>query len=70
MSSNRISLLRSFAVRLSLWYALIFAVSTGALLVLVYYLVAHEPCNARTRKSSWPNSRNTPPSIRPAGPTR
>ncbi len=33
-------LLRSFAVRLSLWYALIFSVSAGVLLVLVYYLVA------------------------------
>jgi len=42
MFSNQPSLLRSFAVRLSLWYALIFVLSTGALLVLVYYLVAHE----------------------------
>jgi signal transduction histidine kinase len=42
MSSNPPSLLRSFAVRLSLWYALIFVISTSALLVLVYYLVAHE----------------------------
>ena len=42
MSSNPISLLRSFAFRLSLWYALIFIVSTSALLVLVYYLVALE----------------------------
>src|SRR5580700_9049062 len=33
-------LFRSFAFRLSLWYALVFAVSTGALLLLVYYLVA------------------------------
>jgi heavy metal sensor kinase len=30
----------SFAFRLSLWYALIFAVSAAALLALVYYLVA------------------------------
>jgi hypothetical protein len=42
MSSNPPNLLRSFAVRLSLWYALIFALSTAALLVLVYCLVAHE----------------------------
>jgi signal transduction histidine kinase len=42
MFSNPPNLLRSFAVRLSLWYALIFAISTAALLVLVYYLVAHE----------------------------
>jgi heavy metal sensor kinase len=33
-------LFRSFAFRLSLWYALVFAVSAGALLLLVYYLVA------------------------------
>jgi signal transduction histidine kinase len=33
-------LLRSFAFRLSLWYALIFAVSAGVLLLLIYYLVA------------------------------
>jgi signal transduction histidine kinase len=32
-------LFRSFVFRLSLWYALIFAVSAGVLLVLVYYLV-------------------------------
>jgi signal transduction histidine kinase len=42
MFSNQPNLLRSFAVRLSLWYALIFALSTAALLVLVYVLVAHE----------------------------
>jgi signal transduction histidine kinase len=33
-------LLRSFAFRLSLWYALIFSISAGVLLLLVYYLVA------------------------------
>jgi len=33
------NLLRSFAFRLSLWYALIFALSTAVLLALVYYLV-------------------------------
>jgi signal transduction histidine kinase len=33
-------LFRSFAFRLSLWYALVFAVSAGVLLLLVYYLVA------------------------------
>lgn len=32
--------LRNFALRLSIWYALIFALSSGLLLVLVYYLVA------------------------------
>jgi signal transduction histidine kinase len=42
MYSSQPSLLRSFAFRLSLWYALIFTLSTAALLVLVYYLVAHE----------------------------
>ena len=42
MSSNPPNLLRSFAVRLSLWYALIFTLSTALLLVLVYCLVAHE----------------------------
>jgi len=42
MFSNQPNLLRSFAVRLSLWYALIFALSTAALLVIVYVLVAHE----------------------------
>ena len=42
MFSNPPNLLRSFAFRLSLWYALIFTISTAALLVLVYYLVAHE----------------------------
>jgi signal transduction histidine kinase len=31
---------RSFAVRLSLWYALIFAVSAAVLLLFIYYLVA------------------------------
>ncbi len=31
---------RGFAFRLSLWYALIFCISAGALLLLVYYLVA------------------------------
>jgi len=40
MSSEPRNLLRSFAFRLSLWYALVFAVSAGALLLLVYYLVA------------------------------
>jgi signal transduction histidine kinase len=34
------NLFRSFAFRLSLWYALVFTVSAGALLLLVYYLVA------------------------------
>ena len=33
------NLLRNFAVRLSLWYALIFALSTVVLLALVYYPV-------------------------------
>jgi len=33
-------LLRSFAFRLSLWYALIFSISAGVLLLLVYYLVS------------------------------
>ncbi len=33
------NLLRNFAFRLSLWYALIFALSTAVLLALVYYLV-------------------------------
>ncbi|MGA2555594.1 MAG: HAMP domain-containing sensor histidine kinase [Verrucomicrobiota bacterium] len=33
------NLLRNFAFRLSLWYALIFALSTALLLALVYYLV-------------------------------
>ena len=42
MSSNHPSLLRSFAFRLSFWYALIFTISATALLVLVYYLVANE----------------------------
>jgi signal transduction histidine kinase len=42
MFLNRPSLLRSFAFRLSLWYALVFAISTAALLALVYYWVAHE----------------------------
>src|ERR1700733_3502644 len=31
-------LLRSFAFRLSLWYALIFAVSASVLLLLIYFL--------------------------------
>jgi heavy metal sensor kinase len=35
------NLLRNFAFRLSLWYALIFALSTAALLALCYFLVAH-----------------------------
>ena len=35
-------LFRSFAFRLSLWYALIFALSTAVLLLLVYTLVARE----------------------------
>lgn len=35
-------LLRSFAFRLSLWYALIFAMSTAALFALVYYLATQE----------------------------
>ena len=34
-------LLRNFAFRLSLWYALIFVLSTAALLALVYYLVGN-----------------------------
>jgi signal transduction histidine kinase len=42
MFSNQPSLLRSFAFRLSLWYALLFVVSTSLVLVLVYYLVALE----------------------------
>ncbi len=33
---------RNIAVRLSLWYALIFALSAAALLGLVYYLVGRE----------------------------
>ncbi|MGA3182520.1 MAG: HAMP domain-containing sensor histidine kinase [Verrucomicrobiota bacterium] len=33
--------LRNFAFRLSLWYALIFALSTAALLALCYFLMAH-----------------------------
>jgi heavy metal sensor kinase len=33
-------LFRSFAFRLSLWYALVFAICAGVLLLLVYYLVA------------------------------
>jgi signal transduction histidine kinase len=37
---------RSFAFKLSLWYALVFTVSAGMLLLLVYYLVA----NALQRK--------------------
>jgi signal transduction histidine kinase len=40
MSFDLRKLFRSFAFRLSLWYALIFAVSAGVLLLLVYYLVA------------------------------
>ena len=35
------NLLRNFAFRLSLWYALIFALSTAALLALCYFLMAH-----------------------------
>ena len=35
-------LLRSFSVRLSLWYAALFAVCIAAVLVLMYYLVARE----------------------------
>jgi signal transduction histidine kinase len=35
-------LLRNFAFRLSLWYALFFAVSAAALFALVYYLAAQE----------------------------
>ena len=35
------NLLRNFAFRLSLWYALIFALSTAVLLALVYYLVGN-----------------------------
>src|ERR1039458_5544108 len=42
MSSNPPCLRRSFVVRLSLRCALIFVISTSALLVLVYYLVALE----------------------------
>src|ERR1017187_6071523 len=33
------NLLRNFAFRLSLWYALIFVLCTAVLLALVYYLV-------------------------------
>ena len=40
MSFEPRKMLRSFAFRLSLWYALVFAASTGALLLLVYYLAA------------------------------
>src|ERR1700677_3011501 len=40
MSFDPPKFLRNFAFRLSLWYALIFAISSGLLLVLVYYLVA------------------------------
>ena len=40
MSFEPRKVFRSFAFRLSLWYALVFAVSAGALLVLVYYLAA------------------------------
>jgi signal transduction histidine kinase len=40
MSFEARKVFHSFAFRLSLWYALIFAVSTGALLLLGYYLVA------------------------------
>jgi signal transduction histidine kinase len=36
------NLLRSFAFRLSLWYALLFIISTSAVLVLVYYLIGLE----------------------------
>src|SRR5580658_9334933 len=39
-NSNWRKVFRGFAFRLSLWYALVFAVSTGALLLLVYYLAA------------------------------
>lgn len=42
MSSNQPSLLRSFAFRLSLWYAMIFTISAAVLLVLVYWLVSYE----------------------------
>lgn len=35
------NLLRNFAFRLSLWYALIFALSTAVLLALIYFLVAN-----------------------------
>jgi len=35
-------LARNFAFRLSLWYALLFALSTAALFALVYYLAAQE----------------------------
>jgi signal transduction histidine kinase len=42
MFSSPPNLLRSFAFRLGLWYALIFTLSAAILLVLVYYLVAHE----------------------------
>jgi signal transduction histidine kinase len=40
MSFEPRKLVRSFAFRLSLWYALVFAASAGALLLLVYYLAA------------------------------
>jgi signal transduction histidine kinase len=42
MFSSPPNLLRSFAFRLSLWYALIFTLSAAALLVLVYNLVTYE----------------------------
>jgi signal transduction histidine kinase len=41
MSFEPRKLFRSFAFRLSLWYALVFTVSAGVLLLLVYYLVAN-----------------------------
>src|SRR5271156_2147980 len=39
-SKPRNGALRSFTVRLSLWYALIFTLSAGVLFVLLYYLLA------------------------------
>ena len=42
MFSSQPNLLRSFAFRLSLWYAGLFAISTSLVLLVVFYLVALE----------------------------
>jgi len=42
MFSELPNLLHSFAFRVSLWFALLFVISTSALLVLVYYLISLE----------------------------
>jgi signal transduction histidine kinase len=39
-SKRRNGILRSFTVRLSLWYALIFTISAGVLFILLYFLLA------------------------------